>query len=380
MSGNQKTEIQLFPLPLALQSLDGKPASTDPAHPTFNGMKAPLLLSTLFLGTIAHGQISITDSLSEASIAHLLEGFGVTITNVEVNCSGASLGHFTGSSDLPMTEGLLLTTGSAISASGTATELASENSALMSDPDLAALAESPIYDACVLSFDCIPIGDTLLFNYVFGSEEYPEYVCSFNDVFGLFLSGPEITGPFSGNAANLALLPGTQTPISINTVNNGNELSQGCMPTNVEYFIDNAEGTTIAYDGFTVNLLATVVVVPGETYHFKLAVGDAMDAVFDSGVFLEAFSFRSSGVTTGTEDQGPIQVQLLREADAVTVVFPSGNGMQEVLLLSASGTEVARYRSNNERLRVPTAQLPAGVYILQAMGDPTVRPMRFVVE
>jgi hypothetical protein len=343
-------------------------------------MKAPLLLSTLFLGTIAHGQISITDSLSEASIAQLLEGFGVTITNVDVDCPGASLGHFTGSSDLPMTEGLVLTTGRATAATGLAIELASEATTFNSDPDLAALAESPINDACVLSFDCIPIGDTLLFNYVFGSEEYPEYVCSFNDVFGLFLSGPEISGPFSGNAANLALLPGTQTPISINTVNNGNELSQGCLPTNVEYFIDNAEGTTIAYDGFTVNLLAIAVVVPGETYHFKLAVGDAMDAIFDSGVFLEAFSFRSSGITTGIEGQVSVQADLLRESDAVIVVFPSGTGTQEVRLLSASGTEVARYRRSSERIRVPTTQLPTGVYILQAMGDPTMRPMRFVVE
>jgi hypothetical protein len=105
-----------------------------------------------------------------------------------------------------------------------------------------------------------------------------------------------------------------------------------------------------------------------------------MDAIFDSGVFLEAFSFRSSGITTGLEDHVSVQAELLREADAVTVVFPSGNGMQEVRLLSASGTEVARYRSSNERLRLPTAQLPAGVYILQAMGDPTMRPMRFVVD
>ncbi|MDP0953449.1 choice-of-anchor L domain-containing protein, partial [Klebsiella pneumoniae] len=76
-------------------------------------------------------------------------------------------------------------------------------------------------DAAVLQFDFIPLGDTLKFDYVFASEEYNVYVGGgVNDVFAFLLSGPN---PAGGNYvdANLALLPGTTTPVSINTVNNG---------------------------------------------------------------------------------------------------------------------------------------------------------------
>src|SRR5690606_3893211 len=94
---------------------------------------------------------------------------------------------------------------------------------LVDDPDLAQLI-SPITvnDCAVLEFDFVPNGDTLKFNFAFASEEYNEYVCgTVNDVFGFFISGPGINGPFTNNAENIALIPGTDVPVSINTLNNG---------------------------------------------------------------------------------------------------------------------------------------------------------------
>ena len=352
-------------------------------NPIFTIMKAPITLIAIMAGTAAWAQLTITDNLPVSSIAELLEGTGVTITNVEVLCSGASMGHFMGSSDLPIEEGLILTTGSASLVAGPASSNASMNSGGGGDTDLAAIAGSMVFDACVLRFDCIPMGDTLLFNYVFGSEEYPEFVCSFNDVFGLFLSGPGIAGPYTNNAVNVALIPGTQTPISINTVHGGgsnNPSDPFCPAVNEQYYINNSQGATVAYDGFTVNLVATAVVVPGETYTFKLAVGDAGDGIFDSGVFLEAFSFRSFGLSTGLDDRYALKPQLLREADALTVVFPEGVVVNELRLMSASGKEISRHRVQGDRLRLHTADLPRGVYIVQALGDVPLLPMRFVPE
>ena len=71
---------------------------------------------------------------------------------------------------------------------------------------------------------------------------------------------------------------------------------------NADFFGDNEAQLrqSVAYDGFTTNLTAFAVVVPGEAYHFKTAVADVADAAFDSGVMLEAFSFRSmGGLSTG---------------------------------------------------------------------------------
>jgi len=152
----------------------------------------------------------------------------------------------------------------------------------------------------------VPSGDSIKFKYVFGSEEYLEWVGSgYNDVFGFFLSGPGITGPFSGSGINLAVVPSTATPVSINTINN---------VTNAIYYVDNGTGSTplvnlhIQYDGFTVVMTAKAKVNCGDTYHIKLAISDAGDGVLDSGVFLEAGSFSSEEVqvdlvtTSGTND------------------------------------------------------------------------------
>jgi len=144
----------------------------------------------------------------------------------------------------------------------------------------------------------------LSFSYVFGSEEYNEYVCgTVNDVFGFFLSGPGINGPYSNNAENIALIPGTNVAVQINTVNNGNVgdfgTLQNCVDadpnwqSNSGFFTDNTGGTTVELDGFTVIITAIALVECGETYHIKLAIADASDAIFDSAVFLEAGSFSS---------------------------------------------------------------------------------------
>ena len=155
----------------------------------------------------------------------------------------------------------------------------------------------------------IPSGNSLEFSYVFASEEYNEYVCSqFNDVFGFFVNGGEYSNE------NIALIPGTDPPIpvSINNVNNGTVGSNGeagnCSDlqlANSAFYVDNADGTNIEYDGYTTTLTAVIAVVPGTEYTIKLAIADAGDGALDSGVFLEGESFISV-----TCDAGDINTDL----------------------------------------------------------------------
>lgn len=176
-----------------------------------------------------------------------------------------------------------------------------------SDPDLAQAAGTSIMDAARLEFDFTPTQSQITFRYVFASEEYCDYVNSgFNDVFGFFLSGPGISGPYSNNAVNIAVLPGG-TPVTINNVNHTTNAAfyKGNIPAGSTQLSDpNCAGHPIAgppgtndcqYDGFTVILTAVANVIPCETYHIKLAVGDAVDNAFDSAVFLEANSFDAGG-------------------------------------------------------------------------------------
>ncbi len=208
-------------------------------------------------------------------------------------------------------EGVLLTTGHANYCKGP-NQSANKGfaSGTPGDPELNKFTTGFTFDAAVLEFDFITNAENLEFNYVFASEEYLEYVGSkFNDVFGFFISGP------NSEKINIARLPDTGIPITINNVNH---------LFNSDYFVNNAYEDpvheyiydprkqrlvknkefnrdpeiptyNIQFDGFTVVLTAKYKVIPNEIYHIKIAIADVSDGILDSGVFLEAGSFRSYG-------------------------------------------------------------------------------------
>jgi gliding motility-associated-like protein len=162
------------------------------------------------------------------------------------------------------------------------------------DVDLTALAGNTTQDAAVLEFDFEPQGDKLEFKFIFASEEYNDYVNSINDVFGFFVNGVNVTLA----KTNIALIPNSTAPITINSVNNGSSGSgtAGTGPcVNCTYYRDNWNSEINGvYDGYTTVLTAKLNVECGKTYHIKIAIADVSDHVFDSGVFLEANSFKSS--------------------------------------------------------------------------------------
>ncbi|HOZ29938.1 MAG TPA: choice-of-anchor L domain-containing protein [Bacteroidales bacterium] len=216
----------------------------------------------------------------------------IQVSNVTVNSSGA-YGYFKkNGSQFPFESGIVLASGPIANAEGPNSSGSLGGSlGSGSDPDLAAIASGyTIYDATVVQFDFIPATDTVLFDYIFGSEEFPEYAnSSFNDVFGFFLSGPGINGPYSNNAINIAILPNNH-PVTIDNVHHSSYYT--AYPTSGSTSAGSYTGA-VQYDGNTIQLTAFAIVQACETYHIKLAVGDAGDSAYDSGVFLEAGSFVS---------------------------------------------------------------------------------------
>ena len=286
-----------------------------------------ILLLASFFAVTSHAQLVLDNNLTpEDYVQQVLLGQGVQAFNVTFNggpgnlinvqCGGFSDGD---NSNLGLNEGVILSSGWTIDAAGPNDEGSvgqTPITPLSGDPDLEAISGENINDVAILEFDFIPLGDTLRFNYVFASDEYPEFVNSFNDAFGFFLAGPGIAGPFTAplgfpdGSANIALVPGTDVPVTINNVNNGNDGINGpCV--NCEFYVHNGTGFDepfasdpfyIQYDGFTTVLEAFALVECGETYHIKLAIGDALDSAYDSAVFLEAGSFEAppSGFTVDT--------------------------------------------------------------------------------
>ena len=244
-------------------------------------------------------------------VANIL-GPGVVTSNIELNCDPLGSGEFSngGTTNIGIDEGVLLTTGSINNAPGpNLSSQTSFNAEALGDPDLDNLITPfTTNDACILEFDFVANSDQITVQYVFASEEYNEYVCSqFNDVFAFFVSGINPSGGAYLNE-NVALVPGDAEAVAINNVNNGvtgafgDSTNCGSLD-NTAFYVDNAgidSEATIAYDGFTVSLFATVDIIPGETYHFKFAIADAGDFYLDSGVFLKAQSFSIFTCDAGT--------------------------------------------------------------------------------
>ncbi|MEI7661136.1 MAG: choice-of-anchor L domain-containing protein [Bacteroidota bacterium] len=230
-------------------------------------------------------------------VQNYLVGAGVTISNVTFNGSSAMItsdqvGTFATSGmatgQLGLSGGILMTSGKANIAIGPNNSAgAGFNTNGPGDPDLTLISGTNTNDKAVIEFDFIPQFDTVRFRYVFASEEFFEYCNQINDAFGFFLSGPGISGTFSNNSVNIARMPGELG--SYVTINNvcANTASRWTNATGGAYF---------QYDGLTHVFSSWYAVQPCTSYHIKLAIGDAVDHILDSGVFLEQNSFSSPGV------------------------------------------------------------------------------------
>lgn len=272
-------------------------------------MKLLSVLTSICMLSTSYSQITVTATWTvQDLVQNVLMGYGVSASNIRLN--GAlvtpttiigNATYFTNTNPaFPIQSGVLLTTGmgsAAVGPNNSGSQSLSGTPNVGSDPHLSSIANASITNGIVLEFDFVPSGDTLSFNYLFGSEEYPEFAPSlWNDAFGFFLWGPGISGPFAlagypAGDRNIATIPGTATPITINNVN---------ATSNNAYYVNNvggvSYGTAIQYDGTTTLLPATASVQCGEVYHIKMAIGNVGDQSYDSGVFLQANSFASDAV------------------------------------------------------------------------------------
>lgn len=264
--------------------------------------------SLIFLASLSQAQLNVSIAMTPAQLVqNVLLGGGVTASNITSTGAPSSRASFTAAgTNLGLDAGVILCTGDATTIPGMATSGVFPSPINITDNDLLALSgQQFLNNAAILEFDFVPTGDSLKFRYVFASEEYPTFVCSqYNDAFGFFLSGPGLSGPFTNNAVNIALVPGTSVPITINTINSGvpgtgdptdcNNADPNWQNNSI-YYVDNGSGSTIAFNGFTTVLTAYAQVQCGQTYHIKLAIGNGYDESLQSGVFLEAGSFTSTG-------------------------------------------------------------------------------------
>jgi len=251
-------------------------------------------------------QITITPGGTAQQLVSQIVANGITFTNPTMNCHQMACGTFTGNLQAGGAQlsngGIVMTTGSAANADGPNNTGASSTAVPgydFSDPHLTTQPGAgnppPNRDNCVLEFDMQPSCASFNVSFVFGSEEYPEFVTgNFNDGFGIFISGPNPQGG-NYNNYNVARLPNNQL-VSIDNVN---------ANTNAQYYNTNTLGI-IQYDGYTTGLTAQLNVIPCATYHVKIIIADAGDESYDSGLFLGVGSFTCGSPLLTVNTPAPI--------------------------------------------------------------------------
>jgi len=203
-----------------------------------------------------------------------------------------SYGYFTNAGGtFPFKEGIVLSTWSADNSKGPFVFYRGDgnDTAWSGDPDLnQAIAGIISTNATVLEFDFTPLTNFLSFDYIFASNEYiDESPCKYTDAFAFLIK--EKGSP--SNYQNLALIPGTSTPVSSINIHPTTPLG-GCLAVNANFYNgNNTPSSPINYAGQTLVMNAQTNVVAGKTYHIKLVIADDKNEYFDSAVFLLAGSF-----------------------------------------------------------------------------------------
>ena len=272
------------------------------------------LAVAILSGLYSYAQLTVaTGSTPTQYVTNNLIGAGVTVSNVTYTGTPSQIGSFNGAtSNIGFTGGVVISSGAVSELQGPASNASAGQTGTsgLADADLLTVAQSVISnpdadlitsteDAAALEFDFVAVSNVVSFNFVFASDEYLTFVNSqFNDVFGFFVSGPGITGPFGSPAGfpngsvNLALVPGTTTPITISTIYPG---------LNAQYYVSNTGGLTHTMNGFTTPIQVMFNVICGETYHFRFAVADCQDDYLSTAVFLQEGSFNSPPVDLSLE-------------------------------------------------------------------------------
>lgn len=229
-----------------------------------------------------------------------------SVTNVSVsggNFAGGekSWGYFNSNgSTFPLQSGIILSTGKIVNAPGPNTSILEDggNMGWGGDPDLQnALGISNSFNATILEFDFIPLGDKISFDYMLSSEQYlsnpNSNQCDYSDGFAFLLKE---VGTITYE--NLAVVPGTTIPVKINTVRG---FGTTCQPANEEYFdAFNSDVHPTNFNGQTKVLKAQANVIPGRQYHIKLVIADEGNYRYDSAIFLGGGSF-DFGVNLGDD-------------------------------------------------------------------------------
>lgn len=326
-----------------------------------------------------YGQLYTTycyPSSLASSIISQFAGQGIQISNVQFtgyNLNIASeirdIGMFNSqNTSLGIDSGIILTSGFLVPPFGLGVP-ASTTADFVKNTDGDSLLNTLItpyhtVNAVILEFDFVPNGDSIKFNYIFASDEYNQDVCNANnDVFAFHISGAGIVGN-----QNIAIIPGTSLPVSVNSVNNGN--AGGFWPPSncislaySQYFVDHTADTNFIFNGATTVLTASAPTIPCETYHLRFAIADGGDTYENSAVFLVANSFNSEPIQiVPSVSYGGPDTLLYEACGYATLVIKRTYNIQDTKTYSIQYSGTASYGVDYSNAPLTITMLPGQMY------------------
>jgi len=265
---------------------------------------------------VAASELPISTNASALNMAQTIFGEGVTVVSASYSGDNRSSGIYTNGDTVspgvtPGDTGVMLSTGDLRDFTNPAgsTWWGGQNQANQSgstssdmrngidnDPGFNAIAGTGTYDASFLDMDFIPTGDMMTLQFVFASEEYPEYAGSiYNDIVGVWVNGQFV---------ELAVGNGQTAVGNVNQASNEN------------LYVDNTGSQyNTEMDGFTVTMTLKMPVIAGEVNSIRIGIADATDAQYDSTLLIAG---------------GSAQTALIANDDAVNVA-PGGTKTVDVL-------------------------------------------------
>lgn len=237
-------------------------------------------------------ELGYNTNASAMQMANAIFGDGVTVNSASYSGDGRSSAIYSNGDAVspdatPGDTGVILSTGHAADFTqrngdpNRSADTSTDTGGVNNDAQFNQLAGEHTYDASILTVDFTPGSDTLSMQFVFSSEEYPEYVNSiFNDMVGVWVNGQPI---------DLAVGTGTTSVGNVSPVNN------------VNLYNDNTgDAYNTEMDGFTVTLTLKMAVIPDRVNTIRIGIADVGDSQYDSNLLIAAGSMQT--VLTAQDD------------------------------------------------------------------------------
>lgn len=237
---------------------------------------------------VAASELTYQTNASAIQMAETIFGDGVTVVDATYSGDSRSSAIYSDGDSVapgatPGDTGVILSTGRAkeyTNSKGQANQDSNQSrntGGEDNNADFNEAAGTNTYDASYLDISFIPDSGVMTMQFIFSSEEYPEFQNSvYQDFVGVWINGEQV---------ELTTGNGDADPGNLNSTNNEN------------LFLDNSnDAYNTEMDGLTVTMTLTMNVTPDEVNTIRIGIADVSDSSYDSNLLIAGNSVQADFV------------------------------------------------------------------------------------